>query len=436
MSRATQFLADKLSNLINPATREGQLSQQLLDESGRLRHSNFMGTGHDLPDTVFDTKQIFDNTPQFWEDAEVSGGSTTSVHSVNKASSTLGVANTTAGLRRRQTYMWHNYQPAKVQHIIQTGTIIESGGGAGITVYAGQLNDENGVAFFYDEGVMKTLVRTKTSGSVVDNVEIQSAWDDQMNGSGRSGKTVDFTKGQVFGITYGWLGFDAVIFWVKLDGEIFVVNIMEGSNVANVPFMSTPNLPLRWDIENDGSGSASTTVHQCSTVISEGGQQDIGELRHMSTSGAHVDCNAENTVYAILGMKLKAGALGASIKLIDIELATNTASGHFEWFLVFNPTVTGTFAYVNRVNSSVMGAVASGSAPTVTFSPEDVITGGLAVAGSGSAKIGKDEKGIENARRLGSKIDGTVDTLVLCVRPIMGATSIDIEGTMTRREIN
>lgn len=411
-------------------------SQALLDSKGRLRHSNFMGTGYDQPFTIFDTKQIFDNNPQFWDDDQVSGAGTSSVHSVDKASSTLAVSITTAGVRTRQTFMCHNYQPAKVQHVIQTGTLIASGGGTGIKVYVGELNDDNGVAYFYDEGILKTLIRTKTSGSIVDNTESQASWDDPMGGSGRSGKTVDFTKGQIFGISYGWLGFDAVVFWLKIDAEVYVVNIMEGANLVNVPYMSTPNLPLRWSIENDGTGAASTTIHQCSTALSEGGQQDIGELRYLSTSGTHVTCAAENTVYAIIGMKLKAANLGASIKMIDIELATNTANGNFEWFLVFNPVVTGTFVYNDRTNSSIQAAIASGSGPTVTFNEQDVVTGGISMAGSGTVKIGQTEKGIENARRIGADIAGLADTLVLCVRPIMGATSVDIEGTTTRREIN
>ena len=411
-------------------------SQALLDPKGRLRHSNFMGTGYDEPFTVFDTKQIFDNNPQFWDDEEVSGSGTSSTHSTDKASSTLAVSVTTAGIRTRQTFMCHNYQPAKVQHIIQTGVIIATGGGSGIKIYVGELNDDNGVAFFYDEGTLKTLIRTKTSGSVVDNTESKASWDDPMDGSGRSGKTADFTKSQIFGISYGWLGVDAVVFWLKINAEIYVVNIMENANIIDVPYMSTPNLPLRWSIENDGTGAASTTIHQCSTVISEGGQQDIGELRYLSTSGTHVTCAVQNTVYAIIGMKLKAANLGASIKMIDIELATNTANGNFEWLLIFNPTVTGTFTYIDRTNSSIQAAIASGAGPTVTFNEQDVVTGGISLAGSGTVKIGQTEKGIENARRIGANIAGVADTLVLCVRPIMGATNVDIEGTTTRREIN
>ena len=414
-------------------TRDGN---SLVDSSGRLRHTNFMGTGNDRPVTLFDTKQIFDNSPLFWDDQEVSGGSTTSVHSVDTASSVLGVGATTAGVRTRQSFMWINYQPAKITHIILTGILIKSGGGAGITVEAGQLNNDNGLAFFYDEGTVKTLIRTKTSGSVVNNTEDSTEWDDPLNGSGRSGITIDWTKKQIFGITYGWLGVDSVIFWVKVAGAVYVFNEIKHSNLIDVPYMSTPNLPLRWRIENDGNGAASTTDQECSTIISEGATDDFGVLQHISTAGTHVGLATENQAYAILGIRLKAANLGASIKLQDVSIATPTASGHFDWFFAFNPVVTGTFVYNDRTNSSVQAAIAAGTAPTVTFNDQDTFSGAIELAGSGAAKGGGGNKGIDNARLIGSNIAGTPDTVVLCCKPVMGASGIDIEASLGYKEIN
>lgn len=411
-------------------------TQSLVDSKGRLRHSNFMGTGNDTPVTLFDTKQIFDNNPLFWDDQEVSGSGTSSTFSSDTASSVLQVSATTSGVRTRQTFMWHNYQPAKIQHIIQTGILIKSGGGTGIKVYGGQLNNDNGLAFFYDEGTIKTLVRTKTSGSVVDNTESISNWDDIMDGSGRSGIDIDWTKKQVFGISYGWLGVDAVVFWLKVNGEVYVVNIVEHSNLITVPYMSTPNLPLRWSIENDGTGQLSTTNIECSTVISEGGTENFGVLQHVSTSGTHVDCDIEDTTYAVLGIKLKAANLGASIKLQDVSLATPTASGHFDWFLVFNPIIVSSFTYSDRPNSSVQVAIGSGLGATVSFDVENAFSGGIELAGAGSAKGGGGAAGIGNARLIGSNIAGTPDEVVLCVKPIMGGSSIDIEASMGYKEIN
>lgn len=64
------------------------------------------------------------------------------------------------------------------------------------------------------------------------------------------------------------------------------------------------------------------------------------------------------------------------------------------------------------------------------------MAGGIELAGSGSAKGGRGDRGINNARRIGSAIDGTVDTLVLCVTPIFGASNIDINASIDLKEAN
>ena len=72
----------------------------------------------------------------------------------------------------------------------------------------------------------------------------------------------------------------------------------------------------------------------------------------------------------------------------------------------------------------------------------NTVTGGLDLTGgfveSGgvpSGAAGSVSRGIENALLLGSLIDGTVETLVLCVRPIAGSTNVDVEGSLNWREM-
>ena len=92
-----------------------------IDAFGRVRVSN--------PRTLFDSKQIFDNAPLFWDDVEESGSGTGSSHSTATASTTLSVGATTAGKRTRQTFRRFNYQPGKSQRFFMTGILDESGGG-------------------------------------------------------------------------------------------------------------------------------------------------------------------------------------------------------------------------------------------------------------------------------------------------------------------
>ena len=71
-----------------------------LDAFARLRISN--------PETIFDSKQLNDKQPLFWDDQQVSGSGTTSTYNTNKASTTLAVSNLTAGKRVRQTFRRFN----------------------------------------------------------------------------------------------------------------------------------------------------------------------------------------------------------------------------------------------------------------------------------------------------------------------------------------
>ena len=70
----------------------------------------------------------------------------------------------------------------------------------------------------------------------------------------------------------------------------------------------------------------------------------------------------------------------------------------------------------------------------------NTVTGGFCLGSglfaSGGVNVsGATSKDLSNAILLGSTIAGVVDTIVLCVRPIAGATNIDIEGTITWREV-
>lgn len=83
-----------------------------IDAFGRWRVSN--------PVTIFDSKQIYDTGLLFWDDQEVSGAGTSSVHSVDKAATTISVSATTAGKRVRQTFRRFNYEPGKSQQVLMT----------------------------------------------------------------------------------------------------------------------------------------------------------------------------------------------------------------------------------------------------------------------------------------------------------------------------
>jgi len=387
-----------------------------LDAFARLRVSN--------PETIFDSKQLWDNQPLFWDDSEVSGGSTTSTHSTDAASTTIGVALNTAGKRVRQTFMRFNYQPAKSQLVFMTGTLGATGGGLGITRCMGIYDDDNGIFMQDDEGVVKAVIRSKVSGSVVDTKVAQTSWNlDTLDGSGPSGAILDATKSQITITDFEWLGVGRVRIGFVIDGIPIYVHEFNYANILEGVYMSTPNLPLRYEIENDGTGAASTLEHICASIISEGGQQRTGVLRHKD-SGA-VSALSAGTTYAIVGIRLKSTHIDASVLLEGLSMISTTQNDQAHWELILNPTVAGTFTYSDMTNSAIQTAIGT-SSNTITDGTE--LDGGFFETSAPTTTI------TPNAIRLGAKIDNTVDTIVLTCKPI--TNNITVQGNLTWRELS
>ncbi len=384
------------------------------------------------PTTLFDSKQIFDNQPLFWDEELETGAGITSAHSVNEASTTITSTISTAGVFTRQTFMRFNYQPGKSQLVMMTGVLDETGGGTGTERRIGIFDDDNGLFFEFDDGIAGVTRRSNVTGSPVDDTFTQANWNvDIMDGTGPSGKTMDFTKFQIFFIDFEWLGAGRVRMCIVIDGMIFAVHEFLAANVLNTVYMSTPNLPLRYQMVTTSSSPVATMVSGCSTVVSEGGTQLTGVLHHKSTSGVHLDADVENTLYAVIGIRLKSTHIGATVELLNVSLIEFQGSKFYEWVILFNPTVAGVFTYsaeTDAATETALGATAN------------TVTGGMPFDGdmvSSAQKGGSNiNKEINNALRLGADISGNVDEIVLCVRPIGGSTNIDIEATFSWQELN
>lgn len=410
-----------------------------IDAFGRFRVSN--------PVTLFDSKNIYDdpdivntleNQPLFYDNQELTGGGTSTAYNTNQASQSISVSASTAGWRTRQTKMRFNYQPGK-SHLVLMTFKFSTSSDTGLIFREGLFDGNNGLFFSIKSGVACFVRRTYTSGSAVDNEYNQSEWNvDRLDGSGGcynpSGLNLDFTKAQILAFDMEWLGVGRIRFGFVVDGIFHVAHEVRSYNAYSFPHISTPNLPLRSEIINLGTGGAGTLTQICSTVISEGASADLGKNSYASTNGTHVDCANENTIYAIIGMRLKSAYIGASIDMIEANIQLQTGSHRCEWMMILNPVVTGTFTYVNEANSSVQIARASGAGPTVTGGFK--MAGGFVESGgvqSGSA--GSISSQVPNALRLGSLIDGTTDTLVLCARPIGGSSGVDVEGSLFWKEL-
>ena len=402
------------------------LSGSTRDAFGRLRTSE--------PFSLFDSKQTFDNQPLIWDESLESGSGISSAHSTDTASTVITSTASTAGKFTRQTFMRFNYQPGKSQSINMTGILVRDTSGTGVKRRIGYFDDNNGLFFEDSEGAVGVVRRTYVTGVAVDNRVEQSAWNvDPMDGTGPSGITIDWSLTQIFTIDFEWLGVGRVRMGLNVDGATYIVHEFLNANVLDKVYMSTPNLPLRYQVETTASSPAVTMECICSSVISEGGQAKNGALRYASTQGTHVACASENVVYAIIGIRLKSTHIAETIDIEKVAIQIQDGSNTGEWIIILNPTVTGTFNYTGETNSGIEVGLGTG-APTVTGGTR--LDGGFAQSTTGGGGSGGGTEAVLNAIRLGAAIDGTVDEIVLCWMPNGGTSGHEIEGSIHWRELS
>lgn len=376
--------------------------------------------------TIFDSKQLHDKQPLFWD--EEIGGSGTSTHVPVDASTNMVVTANAADYVIRQTKQRYNYQPGKSQLIFMTfRSPQESGLTKQVGIFDGTgvnfLTPNNGIFFECDGTVSWNICK---NGITTEKIN-QSNWNvDKLDGTGASGITLDLNAAQILIIDYEWLGVGRVRVGFVIDGLIYYVHYFNHANNPSFEkvYMSSPNLPLRYTIQTDGSAGGEMD-HICSSVISEGGIEKTGVLRTAKTGVTAIATNTIGTTYAIIGIRLKNIYKDITIIPESLSLMVGT-NDRFQWSLHINPVISGTFTYNGLPNSAVEAAIGT-SANEITDVGIEEISG---YTSSNSREV---SEALNTALRIGEKIDGTKDTLVLAITPI--TSNMSTHGSLNFREL-
>jgi len=387
-----------------------------IDPFDRLRVST--------PYTIFDSKQLHDSQPLFWDEETSAGPST---HIAVDACTRMAVSATPGEYAVRQTKQRFNYQPGKGSLILLTyyGEQVD-GIRKRLGIFDGTSADylipNNGI-FFETDGTLSWNICK--NGTITESVS-QSNWNvDKLDGTGVSGVTYNANSAQIALIDFEWLGVGRVRVGFVIDGIIRYVHYFNHANDTSFDsvYMSTPNLPLRYSIENLTGEYDDTFDHICSTVISEGGLEETGILRSIDNGSTHLNADVVGTTYALLGIKLKALYNDITVTPKKISLLSLTNDG-FKWSLKLNPVVAGTFTYSDLTYSAVQYAIG------VTA---NTVTGGLDISSGYVSVASGVTEDLTTALRMGSTISGSIDSLVLCVTPL--SANADILGSLTFREL-
>ena len=361
------------------------------DAFGRLRVSN--------PQTVFDSKLVYDSQPLYWAEAQT-GGAAAGVWS--GADARVRLTATTGQTSVRQTRRYFNYQPGKSQLVFQTFCMGPAVSGAIVRV--GIFDAANGIILQRD-GSSASLVRR--SGSSVPTMTVsQTQWNiDPLNGNGPSRITLDLTKSQILVIDYEWLGVGSVRVGFVIDGNIIYVHQFQNANVATAVYMSTPNLPLRYEVDALLATGPAYIDCICGTVLSEGGVQSTGApFGFFSPRTGNVADTASKTLLSI-----RHNASYPRVTIIPTNLIPVTAgNGVSQWALLYNPTLAGAAWATTRgyCDLDVAGTASGGT----------VIAAG--VFGDNAPSISLNL--IDSTLTLGDDVAGVSDVMSLVVTNVSG----------------
>jgi len=313
-----------------------------LDAFGRQRVAN--------PESLFDTSFEYDLMPLLWQMKTTGSGS--AAHDSDARMATLSVGGST-GLVKGQTYSYFPYQKGKSQRFLMTFVLGTVAGG--IRRRVGYFDDSDGIFLEQTFAGLFLVLRSSTSGAIVDTRIAQSDWNqDPFDGTGSSGITIDVTRRQILDADIEWLGVGRVRFGFNIDGKTVYAHYINNANIgAAAPYMRTGTLPLRYEIENTGAGSAATLSAICSSVFSEGGfEKDRGVPFSASRGDVAASVGAR---VPVLSIRPKATFNSienrGQITPLGVNIFTTSQSVFVE--IVYNGLLFGTGAFVSVADESV-----------------------------------------------------------------------------------
>ncbi len=383
---------------------------QSVDAFGRLRVSN--------PTNLWDSQFEYNLHPLFYDTIVANNGTVT--HDATHSSAHLNVTTDSNSSALIQTFEYFRYQPGKSQQIVMTFLMADPT--TNLDQRVGQFDADNGFFLELTGSTVNMVRRSKTSGSVVNNKTAQANWNlDVMDGTGRSGITLDLTKVQILHIDYQWLSTGRIRYGFDIDGTIHYVHQELVANTLIVPSTTTANLPVRWEATTTGVIAGSRTMDAiCASVVSEGGQESqTGHPFEFGREGATAADNTEESFIA-----LRAAATLNSIvyrgKIIPLRFSLLVSGADCHWRLRYKPTTqTGVSWQAPVTHSGVETDIA-----TTAIAGGVVVDGGFIAAGQGNRSEGA-VGSILQRLPLTLDADGTQTiSLALTIEGVGGTTTV------------
>ena len=312
----TGILADHRGQLLEVGPDSGAT-----DAFGRQRVST--------PFTLFDSTLRYTKRTDQWFEALTNNGTTS--YLVNESTLNLTTTTTSGDIVLRRTKQRFQYQPGKSLMALQS--FVGAVPTAGLVQEIGYFDDDNGVILRANGTSVQFVVRSKTTGSVVEEVANQANWN--IN----TFPELDFSKAQILIIDLEWLGVGRVRCGFVIDGQIRYCHEFNHANNINKAYMTTAILPFSYRIENTTVQAVGRTLKQiCASLLSEGGYEPDGAVYTIAHSLSSVPNTSGERLTAAI--RMASGRTGNVILPVRVDVACNSVD-LVQWRLRLNPAISG-----------------------------------------------------------------------------------------------
>jgi hypothetical protein len=361
------------------------------DAFGRLRTSQ--------PYTLFDSRA------RYYDHNDFSSSTSTGANVVYDANSSTYQLNVTAANGSsviRETKRVFPYQPGK--SLLVLTTFCMNTPKTNLRQRVGYFTTNNGIYFENDGTYNYLVIRSYSSGALVEDRIRQDAWDNPF-------LALQVNRTQIFWTDIEWLGVGSVRCGFVINGAYVLCHTFHHANITGntTTYMTTAILPVRYEITNTAGTTGVSMMRQiCSTVISEGGYNAFTYSETAGRGTSVLRLASAGTYYPLVSIRLASTRLDAIVLPRQVDVLSPTVN-YYRWKLVLNPTLTN----ANWAGTSTSGTVEYDTAATA-------MSGGIELQAGYVSSRELSELGADAfAFQLGRTLAGVSDIVTLA----MAATS-------------
>jgi hypothetical protein len=290
--------ADNPSNVTKVDVRGG-LYTRFKDGNPELNAYNAVNvSGHYI---LGEYRFPYDTNPLLFDSQIVGIGS--SVEYDAPASSCLlkvGTAATDSVMRR--TFKYHT-GTAPQSHKARVSVSISEPNKIGIIRRWGYYDDLDGVFLEVDDGVICFVLRNSSTGVVTEERITQTNWSaDQLTTGKGSDFILDLSKACIAWFEFQWYGSGIIrCGFYGPDGSRVTCHEFKNGNQNSRPYMSTPTLPLTWEIFNTAVTDTPSQLRQIAASVETDGGKPYNKHRFGwdTTANPIAVSNTEDVVFAL-----------------------------------------------------------------------------------------------------------------------------------------